>query len=179
MYTIVAVAPDFDPVSAADVSVQERPERGELTQDVTLVLWKQRQPGQESRTDALPLSANWSDGLLEYIPNLGGSVDLGSPVVGPSPIDNASRVVAKMGGAFRGCYNRALVHDPNLVGSMRVAFHVLPLTGSVDRVRIERQMGLNEELVGCVTKRIGAAQFESPATGDRSTVAFSVIFERR
>jgi hypothetical protein len=173
-YTIVAVAPDFEPVRAADVPVQRRPQRGELTQEVTLVLWKRSQPGREGRSDPLPLSANWKDGFLEYIPALGGAVNLGNPIVGPSPIDNADRIVAKMGGAFRSCYNRALVHDPTLSGSMRVAFDVLPLTGSADRVRIERRVGLNDELVGCITNRIGAAQFASPATGDRSTVAFSL-----
>jgi len=62
---------------------------------------------------------------------------------------------------------------------MRVAFDVLPLTGSADRVRIERRVGLNDELVGCVTKRIGGALFAPPTTGDRSTVAFSITFEHK
>jgi hypothetical protein len=90
-------------------------------------------------------------------------------------VDNAARVIAGMRAAFRACYNRSLLTNPDADGSVRVRAQIAE-TGEVSAAKATPASALPPALIPCVEARVRAAQFAPPRDTKPATVAFQVRF---
>jgi len=128
-----------------------------------------------------PLARIWRpDAGIEYFPDRGATVVVGDPM-GSTSITNAPRVLAGMRAGFRACYVRALSVDANLEGSLRIAARVSAegnVISAKPLVDVRLSAGcLNDELIGCVLRRVEVASFVPPAAGPE-TLVFPIRFKR-
>lgn len=93
------------------------------------------------------------------------------PIVGVSPpqvaggeIPGAEGVVAGMQSAFRRCYERGLLVNPEMSGSVRVAAQVGP-NGEVLNVSASPAGTISSSVAQCIAGRVRGAQFERPKNG--------------
>jgi hypothetical protein len=106
-----------------------------------------------------------------------GNANVASPTVAGGTIANASRVVAGMRAAFRGCYMRGLQDNPDVQGSISLSIRVGP-GGEVTGVTATPSGNLPSSVVACVQARASAAQFDPPEGGS-AVVRAPVTFVRQ
>jgi hypothetical protein len=83
------------------------------------------------------------------------------PARATSPVPNAERTVALLRPRFRLCYNRGLLVDPGMSGSVLVRAKIAP-NGEVAHVDAARISGLSSEVAGCIARVVRDAQFDPP-----------------
>jgi hypothetical protein len=114
----------------------------------------------------------------------GTSIDVKKPVgrinvippSGGGDIFDAGPVVAGMRGGFRACYNRGLIEDPTMKGSVRITASVGP-NGEVKSAQPSVGGGtLSSTVISCLAARVRSAQF-SPPTGGGATLVIPIIFD--
>jgi hypothetical protein len=105
-----------------------------------------------------------------------GNATIGSASVSGGTVANAARVVAGMRAGFRNCYQRGLAEDPSSSGTLRLTIRVGP-GGEVVNVTRVANGNLPASVVGCVTARAQAAQFDPPDRG-QATIVVPVTFTR-
>jgi serine/threonine protein kinase len=102
-----------------------------------------------------------------------GNAQLGGASVAGGSVANAQSVVAGMAAGFRRCYNKGLLQDPNMKGSVRITAKIGPNGEVLSAVPSGR--GLSGTVVGCVAARVSSTQF-APPEGGGATVVIPVTF---
>jgi hypothetical protein len=102
-----------------------------------------------------------------------GTANIGGAAVSGGNVANASAVVAGMAAGFRRCYNKGLLEDPNMKGSIRVTAKIGP-NGEVISASPSAS-GLSGTVASCVTARVSSAQF-APPEGGGATIVIPVTF---
>lgn len=102
------------------------------------------------------------------------SVAIGGASVTGGNVANAASVVAGMAAGFRRCYNRALLADPTVRGTIRVKATLGP-SGEVLGASASSSTPLSAVLMGCVRACVASAQF-APPDGGAATIAFPITF---
>lgn len=88
-------------------------------------------------------------------------------------VPNAKAVFASIAEAFRRCYNKGLLEDASMKGSMRVTAKIGP-NGEVLSVS-SSSSGLSGTVVSCVEARFKSARFAPPQC-EGETVTVPVAF---
>jgi hypothetical protein len=122
----------------------------------------------------IPFDQRSTDGE-SGIPLPSGSARQGSVTINAEPgfadgvVSNASTVVAGMAAGFRRCYNRGLLENPNMKGSLRITAKVGP-NGEVLSATASTGSGLSQSVVSCLTARVTSATFAKPNGGGATLV---------
>ena len=98
------------------------------------------------------------------------------PPSGGGDILDAGSVVGGMRGGFRACYNRGLIEDPTMKGSVRITASVGPNGEVKSAVPSVGGGSLSGSVVSCLAARVRSAQF-SPPTGGGATLVIPIIFD--
>jgi hypothetical protein len=98
------------------------------------------------------------------------------PPSGGGDISDAGSVVGGMRGGFRACYNRGLIDDPTMKGSVRITASVGPNGEVKSAVPSVGGGSLSSSVVSCLAARVRSAQF-SPPTGGGATLVIPIILE--
>jgi hypothetical protein len=98
----------------------------------------------------------------------------GPPSIVGSALPGAASVVAAMSPGFRRCYQRGLLEDATMRGSVRIAARIGP-NGEVQAATPSGGAGLSSGVVACVAARVSSAQFDRPE-GGFATVIIPVTF---
>jgi hypothetical protein len=93
----------------------------------------------------------------------------------PESIDDAGRVIAGMRAAFRACYNRALLSNPDASGVVRVRAQIAA-SGEVTSAKATQATALPPALTPCLEARVRAARFGPPAETKPVDLGFQVRF---
>lgn len=91
------------------------------------------------------------------------------PQVTGGEIPGAEGVVAGMQASFRRCYERGLLDNPEMSGSVRVAAQVAP-NGEVTTVSASPSGSISSGVAQCIANRVRGAQFERPKNGAATLV---------
>jgi outer membrane biosynthesis protein TonB len=118
-----------------------------------------------------------SGGTVKVVKGPKASAEVGGAAVSGGAINNASRVVAAMRAAFRGCYQRGLNDNPDAQGSIRLTIKVGP-GGEVSGVTTSQSGNLPASVIECVKARARAAQFDPPQGGS-AAVQVPVTFVKQ
>ncbi|MFT3766560.1 MAG: DUF2330 domain-containing protein [Minicystis sp.] len=102
-----------------------------------------------------------------------GNASFGKPE-GSERVANGSPVIAGMSAGFRRCYNKVLIEDPSMAGSIRIEAKI-GRNGEVISVTPKEAHGLSGSLISCVSARVSAAQFAPPVDGE-ATIVIPVTF---
>jgi hypothetical protein len=109
------------------------------------------------------------------IPLPSGSARQGTVSINADPgfadgvVPNASSVVAGMAAGFRRCYNRGLLENPNMKGSLRITTKIGP-NGEVVSASASSGSGLSGTVVSCLTARVSSATFAKPNGGGATII---------
>lgn len=91
-----------------------------------------------------------------------GAATIGAVVGGG--VANAAAVVSGMSAGFRRCYNKGLVADPTMKGSVRITAKIGP-SGEVVSATPSAAKGLSPSVVTCLATRVSSATFAAPEGG--------------
>jgi hypothetical protein len=90
-------------------------------------------------------------------------------------VANVQAVVTGMAAGFRRCFNKGLVENPSMRGSVTITATLGP-KGEVIAASPTKGSGLSGSVFSCVTARVATAQFDPPAGGS-ATVTIPVKLE--
>lgn len=128
--------------------------------------------------DKLPAEIGPSVSMpIPFDPNAppSGSANQGSVTINAEPgfadgvVSNASSVVAGMAAGFRRCYNRGLLENPNMKGSLRITTKIGP-NGEVLSATPSTGSGLSQSVVSCLSARVASATFAKPNGGGATLI---------
>jgi TonB family protein len=101
------------------------------------------------------------------------------PIVGHSMVKPMIRkVISKARPKIRRCYERCLLKDPNLEGTVKVHF-VVGSTGRVTEAKITRNTSGSKELADCLLARVKQLKFPKPSAGGKMVVDYPFIFKSK
>jgi hypothetical protein len=110
-------------------------------------------------------------GVPEEIPP--GKID--SPIGGRLPPEVIQRIVRQNYGFFRGCYERGLARNRDLIGSVRVRF-TIERDGTVSHVADDGNSTMPDtEVVRCIHREYAQIRFPHPE-GGTVTVVYPIVF---
>ncbi len=104
-----------------------------------------------------------------------GSAKQGNVTINAEPgfadgvVSNASSIVAGMAAGFRRCYNRGLLENPNMKGSLRITTKIGP-NGEVLSATPSTGSGLSQSVVSCLSARVASATFAKPNGGGATLI---------
>jgi hypothetical protein len=107
--------------------------------------------------------------------NVGPSynVEMGAPIAS-AHVNGAERVVASLKPKFRACYNKGLLIDSSMAGSVTIVAKIGP-NGEVTSADPSGGAGLSPEVQSCLAKVVRNARFEAVA-GTGATLQIPVKF---
>ena len=103
-----------------------------------------------------------------------GNVSVGGASVSGGSVSNASAVVAGMAAGLRRCYNRGLIEDPTMQGSLKLNVAVGP-NGEVLSATPVGVKGLSGTVASCAAAVASSRTFDKPGGGS-ATITIPVSF---
>jgi len=98
-----------------------------------------------------------------------GNATVGSTEVHGGRVLDAERVVARLRGRFRACYEHGLASNPPLQGSVKITAKIAP-NGEVVSATPSGGESLGQEVVSCLVSRLRSESFTPPEGGGASIV---------
>jgi hypothetical protein len=102
-----------------------------------------------------------------------GEVTIGRVAV-EGKVTEAELVVGSFKADFGDCYEKALAASPTVAGRVDIVVKVEPTGSIVGMPTDEHAIGLNPELVSCLTKAVSSARFRGFA-GSRATIHVPLV----
>lgn len=106
--------------------------------------------------------------------NTKGNAALGTASVSGGAVTNAATVVAGMAAGFRRCYQKGLVEDASMKGTVRITARIGP-AGEVQSAAPSSGGGLSSTVTSCVAGVVSSRTFDKPAGGG-ATIVIPVSF---
>jgi TonB family protein len=107
-------------------------------------------------------------------------VELAGPdaplLTGPMPKEIIRRVIRQHQKQVRYCYEKALVKNPKLAGTLKIKFTIGP-KGAVTQASVEADSVGSEALAGCVQKTVQRMKFPAPKGGGIVVVRYPFVFK--